>query len=114
MAQSQKLMTLEACEFLRRFCLHILPPKFMKIRHYGILASRVKPMLKLQQIKMGVIIEKKEKSDWKAITKSILGFDVDACPCCKTGRMIRIMSFDAHAPPIQINNKLFNKNINQK
>ncbi|MBK8673169.1 MAG: transposase [Bacteroidetes bacterium] len=21
--------------FLRRFCMHILPPRFMKIRHYG-------------------------------------------------------------------------------
>ena len=40
-----KLMTLEAKEFLRRLCMHILPPKFMKIRHYGFLASRVKQKL---------------------------------------------------------------------
>ncbi|MEJ7826879.1 MAG: transposase, partial [Segetibacter sp.] len=30
----QKTMTLEATEFLRRFCLHILPKGFRKIRHY--------------------------------------------------------------------------------
>jgi hypothetical protein len=38
----QKLMMLSAHEFLRRFCMHILPPKFMKIRHYGFLANRSK------------------------------------------------------------------------
>ena len=102
----QKIMTIEAEEFLRRFCMHILPPKFMKIRHYGILASRTKPRLKMQQMKMGVLIVKKEKQDWKEITKTRLGFDVEACPCCKTGRMIRVMSFDANAPPLKINNRL--------
>lgn len=33
-------MTLQQQEFLRRFCLHILPPRFVKIRHFGILANR--------------------------------------------------------------------------
>jgi hypothetical protein len=33
-------MTLSTTEFLRRFCLHILPPRFVKIRHYGLLTNR--------------------------------------------------------------------------
>lgn len=33
-------MTLDLPEFLRRFCLHILPPYFVKIRHYGLLSNR--------------------------------------------------------------------------
>ena len=107
---AQKEMTLDADEFLRRFCLHILPAKFMKIRHYGILASRVKPKLKIQQIKMGINVPKKEKITWQEITLNKLGFDIAACPCCKTGRMIRTMSFDAHAPPPIINNKLLKTN----
>lgn len=102
----QRLMSLKAEDFLQRFCMHILPPKFMKIRHYGILASRTKPKLKMQQMKMGISIVKKEKQDWKEITKTRLGFDVEACPCCKTGKMIRVMSFDANAPPPKTNNKL--------
>lgn len=96
----QKLMTLDSGEFLRRFCLHILPRHFFKIRHYGILSSRAKPQLKLQQMKMGISIVKKEKQDWKEITKEKMGFDVDACPCCKTGRMKTILNFAAHAPPV--------------
>jgi hypothetical protein len=96
----QKIMTLQGIEFLRRFCLHILPPRFVKIRHYGILASRTKPQLKMQQMKMGVSIVKKEKLTWKQITKQTMGFDVDICPCCKRGMMITELFFDAHAPPV--------------
>lgn len=39
--ESQKRsMTLSLEEFLRRFCLHILPSRFVKIRHYGMLSNR--------------------------------------------------------------------------
>src|SRR5215470_4494875 len=36
----QKLLTLSSDEFLKRFLLHILPQGFVRIRHYGFLASR--------------------------------------------------------------------------
>ena len=36
----QKTMTLKAEEFIRRFLLHVLPPHYVKIRHFGILANR--------------------------------------------------------------------------
>lgn len=98
----QKTMTLYAEEFLRRFCLHILPAKFVKIRHYGLLANRNKEKLKVLQFSLGIIKPKLEKQDWKNIAKQTLNFDVDACPCCKTGLMIRVLSFDANAPPIQV------------
>ena len=35
-----KVMTLDAVEFIRRFLLHVLPPGFVKIRHFGFLANR--------------------------------------------------------------------------
>lgn len=35
-----KTMTLPVSEFLRRFCLHLLPQRFVKIRHYGFLGNR--------------------------------------------------------------------------
>jgi hypothetical protein len=38
----QRLMRLEATEFIRRFLLHSLPKGFMRIRHYGLLANRVR------------------------------------------------------------------------
>ena len=36
----RKTMTLEVEEFVRRFLLHVLPRRFSKIRHYGLLANR--------------------------------------------------------------------------
>jgi hypothetical protein len=36
----RKRMALTLDEFLRRFCLHILPERFVKIRHYGLLGNR--------------------------------------------------------------------------
>jgi hypothetical protein len=38
--RKEKLLTLSAEEFLRRFMTHVLPKGFMKIRHYGLLASQ--------------------------------------------------------------------------
>ena len=41
----QKLMTLALDEFLRRFLLHLLPKGFVRIRHFGFLASRHRAQL---------------------------------------------------------------------
>jgi len=38
----KKRITLTGVEFIRRFLMHVLPKGFVKIRHYGILASRNK------------------------------------------------------------------------
>jgi hypothetical protein len=41
----QRLMTLSVNEFLRRFLLHVLPPGFVRIRHFGVLAHRRRAVL---------------------------------------------------------------------
>ncbi len=41
----QRIMTLEAEEFLRRFFLHVLPKGFVRIRRYGLLANRFRKQL---------------------------------------------------------------------
>jgi hypothetical protein len=38
--RQEKIMTLSAEEFLRRFVQHVLPMGFVKIRHYGLLGNR--------------------------------------------------------------------------
>jgi len=35
----QRLMTVSADEFMRRFLLHVLPKGFVRIRHFGVLAN---------------------------------------------------------------------------
>lgn len=36
----RKVMSLSTSEFVRRFCLHLLPERFVKIRHFGFLGNR--------------------------------------------------------------------------
>jgi len=38
----KRVMTLRVEEFLRRFFLHVLPPGFVRIRHFGLFANRVR------------------------------------------------------------------------
>jgi len=52
-----KLITISAEEFIRRFLLHVLPYRFTKIRHYGILSNRnKKSMISLCRILIGTIV----------------------------------------------------------
>ena len=37
-----RMMKLDAVEFLRRFLQHVLPDRFVRIRHYGFLANRAR------------------------------------------------------------------------
>src|SRR4051812_17902535 len=41
----QRLLTLHVHEFLRRFLLHVLPPGFVRIRHFGFLSTRKRSTL---------------------------------------------------------------------
>jgi hypothetical protein len=40
--QGKKRVVRSGTEFVRRFLLHVLPPGFKRIRHYGLLASNHK------------------------------------------------------------------------
>jgi hypothetical protein len=31
-----------------------------------------------------------------------LGLQIEQCPCCKTGTMVRLLNFDANAPPMEL------------
>lgn len=98
----QKIMTLDATEFLRRFCLHILPPGFRKIRYYGFMANVHSALLQVQQKEMETVtVPSKEikKLSWKVIAKQKLNYDADRCPVCKKGTMLTLIHFQANAPP---------------
>ena len=94
----QKEMTISATEFLRRFCMHILPKGFRKIRHYGFLSNRCSQAFKQQQLQMGIVI-RPQSTEWKTTAKEKLPFNADQCPCCKEGKMMEVLSFDNNGPP---------------
>jgi Putative transposase/Transposase zinc-binding domain len=82
-----KTVTVTPAEFLRRFLLHLLPPGFVKMRHFGLLASgnvntklakarrlldaRVKPALSARAIFDALVIESRR------------------CPVCRVGCLQR-------------------------
>lgn len=87
--KKEKEMTLEAEEFIRRFLLHILPPRFMKIRHYGLLGNRNKKtkLAICKKLTNTANFEKQELSTLE-ILKKTLGVDFNLCPFCKKGHML--------------------------
>jgi Putative transposase/Transposase zinc-binding domain len=81
---NQKLMTLTGVEFLRRFAMHILPRRFVKIRYFGILTSRHKEQVKHLKTNPD-IVQLTETPEQRLVR--LTGFDPCRCPKCKTGRM---------------------------
>lgn len=81
----QKPITLSGVEFLRRFCQHILPHRFVKIRRYGIYSSRAKASRHKENPKM--LVKAKIKETIQERIKRLTGVDVYRCPFCKQGTM---------------------------
>jgi hypothetical protein len=99
--ERKKVMQLKGEEFLRRFCLHILPKRFVRIRHFGILSStRRKELRDIQRLFGLNPPEKRIKKEWKQLCIERLNYNPDECPVCK-GRMItiKILLPDFRGPP---------------
>jgi hypothetical protein len=91
----QKLMMLDAQEFIRRFLLHVLPGGFHRIRHYGLFANggRVENVAKARAL-LGDLAQATPTQS--AVPPEPLA--PTPCPCCG-GRMILIESFERGATP---------------
>ena len=99
----QRLATITAPEFIRRFLLHILPPRFVKIRHYGLMAPG-NAKTKLEKARALISLQKppshqepkgqnldtsKETKTWQEMLQALTGLDLTTCPNCGQGRLIR-------------------------
>lgn len=83
-----KLMTLDAAEFIRRFLLHVLPPGFQRIRYYGLLANchRKQALALCQRLLACPIAELlPAPADYKQLHESLTGASLTRCPRCHTG-----------------------------
>jgi hypothetical protein len=81
-----KVLTLDGVEFLRRFCLHILPHRFVKIRYFGIYSSRYRAMVQQAPEKLVIKIPETTSERLKRLT----GFDMGLCPVCRKGHLEQI------------------------
>jgi len=90
----RKEMELEDTEFVRRFALHILPPGFVRIRHYGFLSSTTK------KVSLPAIREQLPDRELTFIDlRKVRPYDPKICPCCGTPTMVTIEMLPARGPP---------------
>lgn len=90
--QRQKVMTLSADEFLRRFLMHVLPDGFQRIRHYGLLGNRhrAENLARCREL-LGVVAPTTEtQRDYRERYRQLAGQDPLRCPQCQIGEMLRI------------------------
>ena len=88
-----KVMSLHAHEFIRRFLLHVLPKRFVKIRHYGLFCNRNRKEFMTIIRKLFQISYKshcRSIESWKALYLKLTGDDIDCCPICNKGKMILV------------------------
>jgi len=74
-----KQMTLSLSEFIRRLRLHFLPPKFVKIRHYGLLSNRGRRQ-RLEQAR--ALLKATTSEDAAASARPSTARSLPRCPHC--------------------------------
>jgi len=88
---TEKLLTLDVDEFLRRFLLHVLPPRLVRIRYYGFLANRIRAhsIDRARQLIGGRFLR----------LVSPLSTVDHRCPQCGTGTLRLVGPVPAERPP---------------
>lgn len=94
-SEKKKSMTLSHCEFIRRFAMHIMPKRYIRIRHFGFLSSFWKRK-KLKILQTQLIRHQVPPSNESKKPR--------ICPCCKVGHLHIILQFDARGPPMLTEN----------
>jgi len=96
-----RTMTLDGAEFLRRFLLHAVPTGFMRIRHFGLLANRVR--------KENLAVCRQRLNARAPANLSVLNNNAQqhhCCPECKCGTLHagpNLSSSELHRVTIRMN-----------
>ena len=88
---SAKTMSLETCEFARRFLLHVLPRGFVRIRYYGFLANscRAKKLELCRRLLSASETEPESVNEvQQGADQSNLSSVLKTCPTCGQGKMV--------------------------
>jgi len=90
--QRQKLMTVSADEFLRRFLLHVLPDSFQRIRHYGLLGNRhrAQHLARCRELLSMPPPVLQPNRNCRERCEQLTGINPLQCPQCNRGTMVRV------------------------
>lgn len=86
-----KRMQVSGEEFMRRFLLHILPSRFQRIRHYGLLSNRRRKEALIEcrrQLGAGVTELLPSLADCQAVVERVRTESLHRCPGCGTGLLL--------------------------
>jgi predicted Zn-ribbon and HTH transcriptional regulator len=85
-----KQRTVSGLDFARLFLQHVLPPRFVRIRHYGLLAAtRRQDLARCRQLLGAPPTTKPEKdANWVLAFERLFGTNPLRCPACKTGVLV--------------------------
>ncbi len=94
----QKEMRLPAVEFMRRFLQHVLPKRFVRVRHYGLLAPRYrKGKLARCRVLLGAYHDAATTPmTTDEIVTEMVSHDPAQCPLCGVGKMGLFETLEAH------------------
>jgi hypothetical protein len=89
-ANATKARTVSGREFSQLFLQHVLPPRFVRIRHYGILAARRREDLaRCREILDAQPLAPPQKdTNWVAAFERLFGSNPLRCPACKSGVLV--------------------------
>lgn len=87
----KKSLALDGHAFARRFLQHVLPARFVRIRHYGFMAARQRKNLARCREILGAApaLQKKNDESWTATFERIVGSNPLLCPRCRTATLER-------------------------
>jgi hypothetical protein len=94
--QQQKVMTVSADEFIRRFLQHALPPGFQRIRYYGFLANchrAAKLDLCRQLLATLCSLLLPQPAGCRDYLAALTAGNLRSCPRCKIGVLMRTQIF---------------------
>lgn len=82
-----KVMRLATREFLRRFCLHLLPERFVKIRHFGFLSNRQRQK-RVEQARF--LLAPSAPVELSAPGAAVTPLPERVCPYCGSPRLVLV------------------------
>jgi hypothetical protein len=89
----EKVLTLDAVEFIRRFMQHVLPPGYMRIRHYGLHHNRKRAQLTVARMLLRAGPPTAAALTLRGWLTEVLGHDPRQCPFCELGELVRVGEF---------------------
>jgi predicted Zn-ribbon and HTH transcriptional regulator len=100
----RKVFRMRVDEFMRRFCLHIVPKRFVRIRSFGLLSHRLKreALSACREFYALPSAPPPAARTWAEVLSDVTGIDAYRCPACGQGLLTEALLAPGRAPPAAV------------